>query len=380
MKVDSSGGFMNKDRNKAIIQTSILGIIANLLLSILKVAIGLLTKSIAITLDAINNLSDACSSIITIIGTKLASKLPDKKHPFGHGRIEYFSSLIIGVIVLYAGVTSFGESVKNIVYHEIPNYSTVFLIIIGIAVAVKIILGRYFINIGKRVNSPALENSGKDALLDSIISFSTLITAVIFINTGISLEAYLGVIISIIIVKSGLDMLMETISRLLGEGVNKDLARKIVSTIREFDHVIGVYDLILNDYGPNFYHGSVHIEVPDTYTANELDELNRKIYEKVLKEHNVYLTAIGVYSYNTKDKEAIDLKKEITSIALNNKYVNQIHGFYYNEAEETIRFDLVINFETKDRIGVYNEIIEKIKDQYPMYKFDVAMDTDFTSE
>lgn len=274
-------------REKTIIKTSIIGIAANVFLAAFKAVIGLMTRSIAIVLDAVNNISDAGSSLITIIGTKLAGKEPDKKHPFGYGRTEYLSALIISVIVLYAGITSFTESVKQIIHPETPEYNTVSLVIVAAAAIVKILLGRYVKAVGTRVNSDSLINSGQDALLDSIISISTLAAAVIFIAFHISLEAWLGVIISGVIIKSGIEMLKETISRILGESNDAELARDIYKTVESIEDVHGAYDLVLNNYGPDNWNGSIHIEVPDTYSADRLDQLIRNITLKVLKEHHV---------------------------------------------------------------------------------------------
>ncbi|MCR5587837.1 MAG: cation diffusion facilitator family transporter, partial [Lachnospiraceae bacterium] len=208
---------VDNSREKTIIKTSIIGIVANVLLAAFKAVIGLFTHSIAIVMDAVNNISDAGSSLITIVGTRLASKEPDKKHPFGYGRIEYLSAMIISVIVLYAGVTSLVESVKKIISPETPDYNAVSLIIVAVAVVVKIVLGRFVKSVGVKVNSDSLINSGEDATLDSVISASTLVAAGIFLVFHVSLEAWLGAIISVVIIKSGLDMLKETISRILGE-------------------------------------------------------------------------------------------------------------------------------------------------------------------
>ena len=221
-------------REKTIIRTSIIGIIANVFLAGFKAAIGLLSNSIAITLDAVNNISDAGSSLITIVGAKLAGREPDKKHPFGYGRIEYLSAMIISVIVLYAGITSLVESVKQIIHPETPDYSVISLVIVAVAVVVKFFLGRYVKATGEKVNSDSLINSGEDARLDSVISASTLVAAVIFLAFGLSLEAWLGAIISLIIIKSGVEMLKETVSRILGENNDPELAKVIKQTVRSF--------------------------------------------------------------------------------------------------------------------------------------------------
>ena len=367
-------------REKTIVRTSVIGIIANVFLAGFKAVIGLMTHSIAIVLDAVNNISDAGSSLITIVGTKLAGKEPDKKHPFGYGRIEYLSAMIISVIVLYAGVTSFVESVKQIIRPEKPEYNAVSLIIVAVAVVVKILLGRYVKSIGVRVNSDSLVNSGEDATLDSVISASTLVAAGIFLIFHISLEAWLGALISLVIVKSGIEMLRDTISQILGERSDKELAKAIHDTVMSFPGVEGAYDLVLNNYGPDTWNGSIHIEVPDTYSADRLDQMLREIMTKVYSEHRVILTAIGVYSVNTKDEEIIQAKKRVEEIVLSREHVRQMHGFYLTKEEKKIRFDIVVSFDAKDRKAVYAEVVDAVQKAFPDYRLQVAMDTDFVEE
>lgn len=365
-------------REKTIVRTSLIGIVANVFLAAFKAVIGLMTHSIAIVLDAVNNISDAGSSLITIIGTKLAGKEPDKKHPFGYGRIEYLSAMIISVIVLYAGVTSFVESVKQIIHPETPNYSIVSLIIIGVAVVVKIVLGRYVKAVGEKVHSDSLVNSGEDATLDSVISASTLVAAVIFMQFGVSIEAWLGAVISIVIIKAGIEMLRDTISQLLGERNDLELVKEIKKTVVSFPGVQGAYDLVLNNYGPDRWNGSIHIEVPDTYSADQLDQMIREIQIKVLNEHNVILTAIGVYSTNTKDEEVIRARSEVSRIVLSHEHVKQIHGFYLVKEKKAMRFDIVISFEAKNRKAVYNDVVAEVSKAFPGYELQIAMDTDYS--
>lgn len=366
-----------KSRSRTIVRTSVIGIAANAFLAAFKAVIGIISGSIAITLDAVNNVSDAASSVITIIGTKLAGKAPDRKHPFGYGRIEYLTAMIISVIVLYAGVTSLVESVKKIITPETPEYSTVSLIIIGAAVVVKIILGRYVKSVGKKVNSDSLINSGEDATLDSIISAATLAAALIFIFTKVSLEAYLGAIISLVIIKSGIGMLRETLSKILGERADAELAKGIKETVNSFDPVSGAYDLVLHNYGPDTYNGSVHIEVPDTLTAEELDELIRRITVEVYKKHNVILTAVGVYSVNTKNGSAAKMRESVYDAVLTIEHVLEIHGFFVNEEKKTIRFDVIVSFDAKDREAVRQKVCEKVHEMYPEYALEIVLDTDF---
>ena len=368
------------NREKTIIRTSIIGIIANVFLAAFKAVIGLMTHSIAIVLDAVNNISDAGSSLITIIGTKLAGKEPDKEHPFGYGRIEYLSAMIISVIVLYAGITSFVESVKQIIHPETPEYSTVSLIIVAVAVMVKILLGRYVKSVGKKVNSDSLINSGEDATLDTVISASTLVAAGIFLIFHVSLEAWLGAIISIVIIKSGIGMLKDTISKILGEKNDPELARNIKETVVSFPEVQGAYDLVLHNYGPDAWNGSIHIEVPDTCTANELDQLIRSIQMAVYQKHQVILTAIGVYSVNTKDAETIEIREKVREIVFTHPHVTQLHGFYLLKEEKSMRFDIVVSFDAKDRRAVYKDAVSDVQKAFPDYTLQTTMDTDFAEE
>ncbi len=371
---------ISNSREKTIVKTSIIGIIANVFLAGFKAVIGLLTNSIAIVLDAVNNISDAGSSLITIIGTKLAGREPDKKHPFGYGRIEYLSAMIISVIVLYAGITSFVESVKQIIHPETPEYNTVSLIIVAVAVVVKILLGRYVKAVGKKVNSDSLINSGEDATLDSVISASTLVAAGIFLIFGLSLEAWLGALISLVIIKSGIEMLKDTISQILGEKNDPELAKNIKKTVIGFPEVQGAYDLVLNNYGPDTWNGSIHIEVPDTYSADQLDLLIRNIQMAVYKQHQVILTAIGVYSVNTKDEEVIAMHKKVREIVFSHPHVKQMHGFYLIKDKKALRFDLVISFDAEDRRAVYAAAVGDVQKAFPGYTLQTTMDTDFAEE
>lgn len=365
-------------REKIIVRTSIIGIAVNLLLAAFKAVIGLVSSSIAIVMDAVNNISDAGASLITIIGTKLAGREPDKKHPFGYGRVEYLSAMIISIIVLYAGITSLIESVKKIINPDVPDYSAVSLVIIAIAVIVKIILGRYFVGTGKKVNSASLINSGEEATLDSVISASTLLAAFVFIIFHISLEAWLGAVISLIIVKSGFEMLRDTVSQILGERNDPDLAREIKETVTGFPDVMGAYDLVLNNYGPDSWNGSIHIAVADTYSVDKLDELVRSIQEEVYQKHKIILTAIGIYSVNTKNSEINEAQKKVHDIVLAHEYVLQMHGFYISNERKSMRFDVVISFNAPDRKSVFWAVYEDVTRAFPGYDVQMALDTDFS--
>ena len=344
-----------ENRQKVIIRTSIIGIAANIVLSAFKAFVGFATNSIAVTLDAVNNLSDALSSVITIVGAKLSNKLPDKKHPLGYGRIEYLSAMVVAAIVLYAGGTSAVESVKKIIHPEAADYSTVSLVIIASAVVVKLVLGKFVKRQGERVNSGALVASGADALFDAIISLSVLASAIVFILTRISLEAYVGLVISGFIIKSGIGMLIETLDDILGK-------KKIKALLTEEPKVRGAYDVILNNYGPDKFLGSVHLELPDTMTVEEVDVLTRRVQARVLKETGVILTGVGVYSHNTKNDEAAKIRSNVLKLVKEHPWALQLHGFY-------------VNFEIKPQEGL-DILYKELGEAYPDYDLHINADID----
>lgn len=365
------------DRNQVIIKTSVIGILTNILLAAFKAAVGILSHSIAVTLDAVNNLSDALSSIITIIGTKLASRLPDRKHPLGHGRIEYLSAMIVSGIVLYAGITALVESVKKIITPEKADYAPVSLLIIAVAIAVKLVLGRYVKRQGERVNSGSLIASGSDATFDAILSASVLGSALIYLASGVSLEAYVGVIIAVFIIKSGIEMMRETLSEILGERADSELTKKIKSILTDVPEVRGAYDLFVHSYGPDRNYASVHVELPDTMTVQEVDKLTRQLEMRVYRETGVILTGVGVYSYNTGGGPAAVIQNDVRKRVLSHDWALQLHGFYLDEEEKSMRFDVVMSFDITPREGLAI-LCEEIRAAYPEYTLQIVPDVDIS--
>ncbi|MBO4862251.1 MAG: cation transporter [Firmicutes bacterium] len=362
-------------RNKVIVKTSITGIAVNVLLAAFKAAAGIISHSIAVVLDAVNNLSDALSSVITIIGTRLAGKRPDKKHPLGYGRIEYLTAMLVAAIVLYAGITSLVESIKKIIDPQTPEYTTVSLIIIAVAVPVKILLGSFVKRQGKKVNSAALEASGADALFDAILSASVLICALIFIFFKLSLEAYVGVVIALFIIRAGFEMMRDTLSDILGRRADVEVTKEIKSIIKDEPEVMGAYDLILNNYGPDRNYGSVHLELRDTMTVEELDRLTRRVEESVYRKTGVILTGIGVYSYNTGDDEAAQMRNKVREIVLPHDFALQSHGFYVDTEAKKMRLDVVFSFDAdvKESLAI---LYGELQAAYPDYDISITPDVD----
>lgn len=364
------------NRNKRIVQVSILGIIVNIVLVIFKSIVGLMANSIAIILDAINNLSDALSSIITIIGTKLSEKRPNKHHPYGYGRIEYFSSVIIAIIVLFAGLTSFKESFEKIIKPEIAEYTTVSLVIIIVAIFVKFFFGKYVKNQGKKLNSGSLIASGTDAISDSVLSLSTLIAAIISLIWKISLEGYLGVIISIVIIKSAIEILKDTINDMIGIRSDSELTNKIKKTINSYKEVLGVYDLSIHNYGPNKLIASAHIQLDDDTNVREVHRLTRRIEVDIYTKYGIILT-LGIYASNETGKYK-EIKNYLTKLLKDYKNILEMHGFYVDQEYSLISFDLIFNFDELNPEKCTEEIKTKLKEKYPNYTFSIILDADIS--
>ena len=364
-------------RNAVIVRTSVLGIAVNVLLAGMKAAVGLLTNSIAVVLDAVNNLSDALSSVVTIIGAKLSARRPDKKHPLGYGRIEYLSAMIVAALVLYAGLTSLVESVKKMIAPEEAEYSILSLVLIAAAVAAKLVLGHVVKARGKKVDSASLIASGSDASFDAIISASVLLCAVLDLTVGLSLEAYVGAVIAIFIIRAGIEMMLDTVNDLLGARTDPELSRQIKSLICQEEGVRGAYDLLLNNYGPGRNYASVHIEVADTATAGEIDRMTRSIQNRVLRETGIIVTGVGIYSLNTRDEESVRIRKTVTQAVMAHEGVLQVHGLYVDTQTRELRFDVVFSFDVNAKESL-ETITRQVQDLVPGYSLLIAPDLDLS--
>ncbi|MCR5041766.1 MAG: cation diffusion facilitator family transporter [Clostridia bacterium] len=363
------------NREKEIVKTSIIGILTNVLLVGFKAFVGLVSNSIAVILDAVNNLSDALSSVVTIIGAKLGAKQPDKKHPLGYGRIEYLSSMIVAALVLYAGITSLVESIKKIIHPEAADYNTISIIIISVAIVVKLILGIYVKKQGKKSNSGALVASGSDALFDAILSSSVLASAIVYLIWGVSLEAYVGVIIAGFIIKAGIEMMIETLNDIIGKREDAETTKELREIICSEDAVLGAYDVTLFNYGPNKNYGSVHIELPDNLSVDDVDRITRRIQTDVFHKTGIILTGIGVYSFNTSDDEAAQMRNAIQKTVMAHDWALQMHGFYADTEKKTVRFDVVISFDA-DRKEAMENLYDEICSLYPDYEIMIIPDVD----
>ena len=363
------------ERTKKIIKTSILGIIVNLVLVAFKAFVGFFSGSVAVILDAANNLSDALSSVITIIGTKLSAKAPDKKHPYGHGRVEYITSAIISAIVLVTGALSLKESIEKIINPTKAEYNAISVIIIITAIAAKIGIGLYYKAVGKKLSASVLIASGSDALSDAFLSGGTLIAAIVSLIWQFTIEGWIGAIISVFIIRAGVMIIKETFDSIIGTRADPELTEKLKERLCGYENVLGCYDLALHNYGPDQIIGSAHIEVPDEMTADKIHKLTRTMSADIYMEFGIILT-VGIYASNSGEK-AEEIKRALLDTAKNYPGLLQVHGFYLDEESKTVTFDLVTDFKA-DAKAICENITSDIKSKYPDYEFHVVLDSDYS--
>ena len=365
------------DRSREIIRTSWIGIAANVLLAGFKATVGLLASSVAIVMDAVNNLSDALSSVITIVGTKLSQRPADRKHPFGFGRVEYFSAIIIAVIVLSAGITSLIESVKKIFNPTEPTYTTLTLVVIVVAIVVKLVLGQYVKRKGEQLKSDALIASGSDALFDAVITLATLVSAGVMLLWGFSLDGILGALISLVIIKAGIEMLASPVNELLGKSISAELTNQIKREVSEFEGVHGVYDLILHNYGPDIQIGSLHINVYDTMSAHEIHGLTRKITMQMIERHNIVMT-VGVYAIATGENRRAELQTKVMQMLAAHQEIVQVHGFYYSEQDNMLSADVVPDISVHDEAAFVGQLTAELQPLVPDKQVVIVVDHNYS--
>ena len=371
------------NREKTIIRTSVIGIIANILLVGFKAFVGFLAGSISIVMDALNNLTDALSSIITIIGTKLSNKKPDREHPFGHGRVEFITSMIIAFLILFAGGLAIYQSIKSIVEYftsgdkTLPTFEWYSLVIIGVAILVKIGIAIFYKIQGKRVKSEVLKASGTDAMFDAILSTATLVGAIFAVTLHWYVEGYLGIIIGLFILKSGIDVFRTSVSSIIGERHDAEETKAILADINSVPGVKGAYDLILHSYGHKKNVGSVHIGVDSSLNAKEIQVIERNIAALMASKYNTFMT-VGIYADNVDGKLAKEIRSIIQDFMKNNANILQMHGFFVDEIQKFCNFDLVFSFNEKDPEKRIEEIRKALEEAYPDMTFYIQLDRDYS--
>ena len=361
-------------RAKKITQTGLIGILTNILLVVGKAIVGIIAGSVAVILDAINNLSDAISSLVTIIGIKLAKKKPTQKHPYGYGRVEYFSTIIIAAIILGTGVTSIVESIEKIITPTKTSFTYVSAIIIGVAILAKIILGLYTRKMGRKYNSDSLVASGIDAIMDSIVSAATLAGIIISILFNINVDGWIGTVISIMILKAGLEMLLDGINDIMGARPEAEITKAIKADVCSIEGVEGAYDLILHNYGPDRAIGSIHVEISSLLSADEIHSMTMKIQSLIMKNYHIALT-VGIYAVDAKENDNYEI---IRNIVKELDGALGCHGFFINHELKTISFDVLVDFTVKDKQAFCENVANLVIDKFPGYYPVINLDLDYS--
>lgn len=363
------------ERNRAIMRASYLGVAANVVLVVVKAAVGLAAGSIAIVLDAVNNLTDAASSIITILGMRLASRPADSEHPFGHGRIEYLAALVVAGIVVGAGASALMESIRKLRTPEPTSYSVVMLVAIGVTVLVKVFICVYYRRVGERTKSDALIASGVDAGFDVLVTLGTMVSAAVDMTMGVSLDGVLGIVISAVILKAGVDLFKTPVNSLLGTSVSASLATQVRDHIASFPGVSGVYDLTFHSYGPYQVFGSVNVGVADTMTAHEIGDLTHKLQKFVRTTYGIKLT-VGIHAVNS-DSKIVKAEERVARICRGYAGVKEVHGIYVDPSDRDLSVDVILDFGMNDFDALRAEITSRLAKEWPGYDIQVDIDRDY---
>ena len=363
-------------REGVIAATSSLGIAVNILIAVAKVIVGLLASSIAIVSEGINNASDALTSVLTLVGTKLAKKHPDSKHPFGYGRIEYLTSLVISILILVTGIEMLTSSVKLVFHPEELSISYLSLIIVAVSAVIKFFLGIYTIKMGKKAGSGALEAVGLDCRNDSFVSVVTILSAVVFLVFNKSVDAYAGIFTSLIIVKAGLEVLRDTVSELLGRPGEKELATKMYKEILKTEGIIGAADMMLHNYGPDAYSGSVNIEIDHSKTVGEIYQFIHKLQLRIMHEYNVTMV-FGIYAVDNDHDYIKELRRTIAKFVSSTEHVSSFHAVYLEPDTNRLYCDLIVDYDLRDWEKLEEQFKEYIKEYYPDKEVVLTIETEF---
>lgn len=369
-KLDSS------TREGVISATSILNIITNLFIALLKVIFGVIASSIAIISEGVNNATDAMSSVLTLVGTKLASKKRDAKHPFGYGRVEYLTSLIISIFILVSGFEVLMDSIKRVFNPEQLNISYLSLIVVAISAVLKFLLGSFTILKGKQADSETLSAVGYDCRNDSYVSLVTIATALLFLFTKINVDAYAGVFTSILILKTGYEILSSTVSELLGEPADHELVSNLYKEIRNTKGVINAVDMILHNYGPENYSGSCNVEIDHSKSVGEIYQTLHELQLRIMYEYRVAMV-FGIYAVDKDSKESKKLHQEIASYVKMHEHIKSYHAIYFDRKSDNIYCDLVVDYEADDLAKIQKDFTSYLSDIYPDRKIIVNIDTEF---
>lgn len=359
-----------------IATTSGLGIAVNVLIAAMKVVVGLMASSIAIVSEGVNNAADALTSVLTLLGTKLAGKHPDEEHPFGYGRVEYLTSLLISVLILVTGIEMLKSAVELIFHPEELNISVISLVLVAVSAVVKFCLGIYTIAMGKKANSGALEAVGLDCRNDAFVSVVTIASAVAFLVFGLAIDAYVGVFTSLLILKAGVDVLKDTVSDLLGRPGEKELATKLYREIRATDGILGAADMMLHNYGPDAYSGSVNIEIDHDKTVGEIYQFLHKLQLRIMYEYHVVMV-FGIYAVDNDHAEVKAINKAVGKFVKETEHVKSFHAVYLEPGTDLLYCDLVVDYELEDWDKLRADFTAYMQELCPGKQLMLTVETEF---
>ena len=364
------------ERTGIINRTSILGIVVNVLIAGVKIAAGLLASSVAIVSEGVNNAADALTSVLTMVGTRLAGRHPDAKHPFGYGRIEYLTGLVVAVVIIVSGVQMLIESVKLIFRPEELSISYVSLAIVAVSAVVKFFLGLYTIARGRVAQSDALVGVGLECRGDSYLSIITIGVAVVFLLTGVSLDAYAGVVMSAIILKAGVEVLLKIVSELIGRPGEKELATKIYQLVRATPGVVGAADMMLHNYGPNAWSGSVNVEIDHAKSVGEVYAMLHELQLGIMHEEHVTMV-FGVYAVDDDHVETRRIRRTILEYVKAHEHVKSFHAVYLEPGTNRLYCDLVVDYELADWGALRADFLDYMKAKVPGRDVVLTVETEF---
>ncbi len=338
----------------------IVGIICNLLLSIVKFTVGTVSNSVSITADATNNITDAGSSVVTLVGFRLSGKPADEDHPYGHARIEYITGLIVSFIILLIGFNIFKTSALKIFEPEEGSFSWISVIILVVSIALKLWLSKFNKTLGKAIKSKALEATAADSRNDCISTAAVLLATIISHFTGFNLDGYMGVAVSVFIIISGIGLVKETVSPLLGQAPSKEMHEKIESEILKYENVLGVHDLMVHSYGPGSYFASAHIEMDAKINVLICHDIMDTIERDFKNNFNIHLV-VHLDPTVLDCEETNELKEKVRVILNEIDPILTFHDFrvVYGEKAKNILFDVVVPPKYKYTDSELTELIKK---------------------
>lgn len=359
---------------------SVVGIFCNVLLFSVKLAIGLILSSLAVTADAFNNLSDAASSIISFVGVKMAGKPADAEHPFGHGRIEYIAALIVSFLVIEVGFTFFKSSISKIMHPEEITFDPVPFIILILSILVKLWMAFFNNKLGKRIDSKVMLATAADSLGDVITTSATVISIVICHFTSINIDAIAGLIVSGIVIWSGVSIAKDTLEPLIGQRVPSELYQKITDMVESYEGIVGAHDLIVHNYGPNRSMATIHAEVPNDVSIETSHEIIDRIERDAKKELNILLV-IHMDPVEMRDEEVLELRDKTSHIVHALDPELHFHDFRVlkeNEQKNLI-FDLVVpdSYTEKDANRVMHQLIALLHEMEKNVDCIITLDRSF---